>query len=534
MGWLKKLVDKGNNLSRVGQFPAYQHFMFFGNKNDEESGLPEVWYKNGVENIQWLDKQEVTTVNDLPKLEGKAIIFCGMSPSMHKYYKYLKGIDRDIFKIVATNSSTKFLLDRGIKPDYVIAIDGKPGSWTLDLGEKAKDITGIFSVCVEPNALHQWPGKIMIVPYGVKDKSLKKKIERRYGKGLPSGGNALNSAVAIFYQCTDAKIFLFMGNELSYKNRYYADRPSDNDESAYVYTTNIFGKRVKTLIPLFEYKIWLENMAAQLWPEYHFCNCSEGILGVEVGGGLLPCISQKRIDFAIEDVKEALKVKEGEQYKVIYDHFYHEGFGNNHRGEGVWKYIDTYFDFEKGLDVGCGYANGVKLMRSSGKAVFGSDIADARDKWAKIGVEDYCKTEYAHNMSWGTDEFDMIVCSEVMEHVPEEMTDLTLKEIARVGSDKFFFTIALKPEKIKIAGYIQSHINLHPPQWWLERISNAGIEPIFFGTNEEKDNLTVFGVRDAEAYKEGRKPLSKEGDSFPMVVMGGRPVGEIRGQEYEL
>jgi hypothetical protein len=537
MGWLERLHKENKELSRVGQFPAYQHFMFFGNKNDEESGLPEVWYANGIENIKWLDsnKERVDTVYNFPKLTDKVVIFCGMSPSIRKYWKHLVGLE-DRFVIVATNSSAKYLLDRGVKLDYVIAIDGKPGAWTMDLGKKSESITGIFSAFVEPTALRQWQGKIAIVPYGVKKRDLKAKVERRWGKSLPSGGNALNSAVAIFFQCTNAKIFLFMGNELSFKKKYYADRPNPNDDVGYVYTKDIFGNKVKTLIPLFEYKIWLENMAAQLWPEYHFCNCSEGILGVEIGGDLMPCIGQKSIDVAIGDIRDAFKVEmdsHNEQYKVIYDHFYEQRFGNNSRGEGIWKYVEKYFGVTKGIDVGCGYANGVNMMRNMGYDVYGSDLADARKSWDGIGVGDFCRTEPAHKMSWEDGEFDMVVCSEVMEHIPEEMTMDTLKEIARIGSDKFLFTINLQPEKIKIAGYVQTHINLHEPDWWLEKLYEAGMEPMFYGTNEDGDDITVIAVKDAETYRNG-KPFSKFGDNFPMCVIGGVPVDGLGGEEFAL
>jgi len=258
MGWLKNLIEENKSLSRMGQVPAHQHFMLFGNKNDEGCGLPEIWKVNGEDNLKWLDVNKdriIGTVRDLPEMADKALIFVGMSPILKRTWKYLKDLD-DRFVIIACNSSAKFLGDRGIIPHYVVAIDGRKGNWSLDIGKKFKDCVGIFSVCLEPEALRTWPGKIMIVPYGVKDKSLKKKIERRYGVGMASGGNSINSAVAIFALCTEAKIMLFAGMELSYKKNYYADRHSSNDDSGHIYSTDVFGNRVKTLIPLFEYKVW--------------------------------------------------------------------------------------------------------------------------------------------------------------------------------------------------------------------------------------------------------------------------------------
>jgi hypothetical protein len=143
--------------------------------------------------------------------------------------------------------------------------------------------------------------------------------------------------------------------------------------------------------------------------------------------------------------------------------------------------------------------------------------------------------EPAYKTSFEDDEFDMVVCSEVMEHIPEELTADTLKEIYRIGSDKFIFTIALKPEKIKLAGFVQSHITLHDPNWWIDRFEDAGFTVLFCNSNEEGDDVSLYAVKDAVPYTEGTRKLSKHGEDFPMLVMGGIPVGEkVEGIEYAL
>jgi len=172
MGWLGKLHGQGKELSRVGLVPAYDNFMKFGNKNDEEAGLPKIWKVNGEQNIPWLDtiKDRVSSVHSIPKYEGKAIIFIGTAPSLANSWKSLKGLS-DRYILVATNSSAQFLGEHGIYPHYVILLDGRPGKWTLDLGDKFKEVTAIFGPCAEPQAMKDWPGKIMIMPLGVQDKS---------------------------------------------------------------------------------------------------------------------------------------------------------------------------------------------------------------------------------------------------------------------------------------------------------------------------------------------------------------------------
>jgi len=526
--WLRRLNDQKKQVSRFGLIPAHQNFMEFGGENDKSCGLPEIWKVNGEKNIKWLDKNKdkiIGTVHDMPSYEGKAIIFAGLGPSINHQWKALKNID-DRFIIIATNSSAEFLIKRDIIPHYIIAIDGRPGNWTLDLGDKCKDVVGIFSVCVEPESLMAWPGKIMIVPYGVDDKSLNGKIKRRFGKPVSSGGSAMNNAAAIFVECTKARIFIYAGHDLSFTDNYYADRESKNDESVYFWQTDVTGEKVKTLIPLYEYKIWLENMMVQLFPEYHFFNCSEGILGVDVDGSLLPFVTQSSLEDAIQETKEALNIEESpleDKLKYIYDAFYDHDFGNLQRGVGIWRFVTKFYDdFNKGLDVGCGRANGVQFSRENGFDVYGCDISDAAMKcWKERGVSEYCKVAPANKLPYKDQEFDFIVCSEVLEHIPEENINDTLKEIFRVGSDKYLFTIALGEEKIKIAGYIQTHITIKSPEWWFRIFGEIGYH--ILGASHDKDftDLSIMAVKDEGPYLRGEKKMPVDDEGKPIIVVVG-------------
>ena len=527
ISWLRRIDNQKKQVSRFGLIPAHEAFMKFGGENDQECGLPKIWQVNGEKNIPWLDSHKdrvIGSVYDLPSCEGKAIVFCGLGPSINKQWEALKELD-DHFIVVATNSSAQFLIEKGIIPHYVIAIDGRPGNWTLNLGDKCKDVVGIFSACVEPDALTEWPGKIMIVPYGVDDKSLSGKIRRRFGKPVPSGGNSLNNAVAVFAHCTKAKIFIFAGHDLSFEDHYYADRESSNDESVYFYQTDVAGKRVRTLIPLYEYKIWLENMMVQLFPEYHFFNCSEGILGVDVDGSLLQFVTQAKLSEAIVAVKDAFAVEAQpleNKLKYIYDAFYDHDLGNLQRGVGIWRFITKYYgDFEKGLDVGCGRANGVQFAREEGFDVYGCDISEAAVKcWQERGVAEYCNVAPADNLPYRDQEFDMVLNSEVLEHIPEENIPATLREIFRVGRDKYLFTISLVPENIPVAGYIQTHICIKEPEWWFAQLRDAGYTVVGASHDGSMTGMSVIAVRDETPYKNGEKtwPVNEHGEPVIVVI----------------
>jgi SAM-dependent methyltransferase len=530
MGWLGDLVADGKELSRVGLVPAYDNFMKFGNKNDEEAGLPKIWKVNGEKNIPWLDtiKDRVTSVHSIPKYGDKAIIFVGTAPSLEKSWKHLRNLS-DRYIIVATNSSAQYLGERGVVPHYVILLDGRPGKWSMALGEKFKDVTAIFGPCAEQQAMRDWPGKIMIMPLGVQDKSLNQKIRKRWGKPLPSGGNALNSAVSIFSLLTDAKIFLFVGNDLSFKDTYYTDRKCDNDKSAYFFATDIYGEKVKTLIPLYEYKVWLETIMSQTWPEYHYINCSDGILGIDVDGEIMQFCEHLPLGKAIKRVNEAFQIEAmplDDKLKYLYDQFYDHDLGNQQRGKGLWKHVIANHKFTKGLDVGCGRANGVQYARELGYDVYGCDISSGAVKcWKERRVAQYCEVCRAEKMPYPDNSFDFVLCSEVMEHIPEENTLESLKEIFRVGSDKFLFTIALTPEMIPVAGIVQSHINLHNPNWWVLKLEEAGFIVAGGATNEEQKDLSIMAVKNPKKYKEGTDHLFEDKQGRLTIPV----IGQVKG-----
>ena len=113
-------------------------------------------------------------------------------------------------------------------------------------------------------------------------------------------------------------------------------------------------------------------------------------------------------------------------------------------------------------------------------------------------------------MPYQDNSFDFVLCSEVMEHIDEPNTLSTLKEILRVGSDKFLFTIALTPEKIPVGGLVQSHINLHDPSWWVLKLEEAGFMVAGGATSEEQENLSIMAVKNSSPYEAGIEHLFED------------------------
>ena len=280
----------------------------WGAKHDKESRLPELWRMNAEENLEYLDSiGPPPSIHGMSEYISYAVILVGRGESLHKAMKMLKEADREHFVVVSTNSTIRMLLENGVVPNYMIAIDGDPGHWSLkDLPESVREVTGIFAPSVYPQALKDWQGNISVIPMGAGNRKLRNRISRLYGPILMAGGNAINTAAALFLFRTQVRIFMFVGCNLSFKKRFYPDMPTKEDDQVAFPIKDIYGEDVLTNVPMYQYKLWMEQIASQFYPEWAFYNCSEGILGTLPGGGHMKEFRYMPLDMAVSEVREAL------------------------------------------------------------------------------------------------------------------------------------------------------------------------------------------------------------------------------------
>lgn len=499
MGWLKKLLDSGDSLNLLGTDLEKLTMLKWGNSIEENNTLPDIWHTNIKENVAYLASLNgrVRSVRDIGDMTGKAAILVGASPILYETWEHLKNLD-DRFIIICSNSSAQFLVSKGIIPDYVLMIDGQKIDWNLNIGEENLKTAMIASPFCHPDTLKNWKNKIYMLPYEVKDDPNSEIIKQKYGEFIPAGGNSINCAMAYLVTCTNIRIFLLAGNELSFKKSYYVDKKSGNDQSMYFFVKNTKGETVRTLIPLYEYKIWLENLMWELYREgYWFCNCSEGILGVD-DGEHLECVDQLSLDDAIQKVKDAWEFEKQDDItksKQMYDLIYKDTVYFPRNGVYAWlSYIENREKhgqpkFKRGLDVGCGVGAGMFEAINHGYNVYGIDIADNKDLWEKMGVGGRCQTAPAHAIPYPDDHFDFVMCGDVMEHVPQEWVERTLREIYRVGSDRYLLIIATQPSAMA-KGTVQAHHTIAGIEWWGDKLTKCGFHII--DTQDDEGHHATF------------------------------------------
>lgn len=67
-------------------------------------------------------------------------------------------------------------------------------------------------------------------------------------------------------------------------------------------------------------------------------------------------------------------------------------------------------------------------------------------------------------------EFDLVVCTDVLEHIPEDELDELLCEICRYGN-KAFFSISMSLAQQILPNGMNAHVTVRNYDWWKELLS---------------------------------------------------------------
>ena len=274
---------------------------------------------------------------------GKAIIGIGGGPSFNKNASTLKFIydkdtrkgwdDRD-FIFFASNHQFKPLLKMGIFPDFVFLVDGADldsvhKQLCVDVDGRSKGTLLVAPYHVSPKIAKSWTDQGRGILFFVSNAQVMRDEFRRIVKKSPSehamicGGNVMNTMWVFGAKIFGSKIFMCMGNDLSFpvkdtKKEQEAGYYADGDYSSNSKETGtgrdeakcekkwlsfelkkriikIPGKSdleivgneiVGTSHSLWVYKTWIEESILLMTSQrkelgFHYYNCTEGgILGV--------------------------------------------------------------------------------------------------------------------------------------------------------------------------------------------------------------------------------------------------------------
>lgn len=146
-------------------------------------------------------------------------------------------------------------------------------------------------------------------------------------------------------------------------------------------------------------------------------------------------------------------------------------------GVSGFRYVDAARDISRWgrraiLDYGCG------------KAVLSEKLGPAY----RVTNYDPC----IEGLDTPPEPHDVVMCTDVMEHVEPDCVMPVLKDIRRLTLKVAFFVISTQPAQKVLADGRNAHISLHPVSWWVERLKEAGFEIVEL-IDDEEGHLT-FGA----------------------------------------
>lgn len=131
------------------------------------------------------------------------------------------------------------------------------------------------------------------------------------------------------------------------------------------------------------------------------------------------------------------------------------------------KMIDSVIEFygkpNKVISVGCGLGWDVERLVQLGVDVVGLEIT--QEAIDNSTVKNYIVRGSAHDLSrFNDNEFDLVICFELMEHLPPELTEQAIGELRRIGTNRAVLTIGRGSGD-------PTHINLRPREEWIKLLA---------------------------------------------------------------
>ena len=108
------------------------------------------------------------------------------------------------------------------------------------------------------------------------------------------------------------------------------------------------------------------------------------------------------------------------------------------------------------IDYGCGKAKAWSFHQL--QHLFGLDKVTLYDP----GVQQYSLKP--------TEQADLVLCIDVLEHVPEECVDEVLIDICSLTKKAVFLNISTRPASKKLVDGTNAHATVKPKHWWQAKI----------------------------------------------------------------
>jgi len=173
---------------------------------------------------------------------------------------------------------------------------------------------------------------------------------------------------------------------------------------------------------------------------------------------------------------------------------------------------------QKVFDAGCAVGFLVEMLWDRGVETHGRDISEFAISQVRADVKPWCEVGSIADPIEGS--YDLVLCIEVLEHMPPEEALSAIRHMTRAAPRILFSS---SPTDLEEA----THINVRPTRYWLERFAEAGFAPV---PNFDATFLCPHAML-LERSEEGRDARSLA--AFAEIVRQRLKVSDIRRKEAE-
>lgn len=166
--------------------------------------------------------------------------------------------------------------------------------------------------------------------------------------------------------------------------------------------------------------------------------------------------------------------------KSVYnEHYYQTSFGgipyNRTEKGGHWiKFfasiadeIKQRYNPKRVLDVGCAKGFLVEALRDLGINAYGFDISETAIEEVREDIKPYCTVGSVDDPEMYQGQYDLILCIEILEHVPERMAETAIKLMCEHANTVLFSS---SPDDFDEP----THINVRPAEYWDDLFAKYG------------------------------------------------------------
>jgi len=194
-------------------------------------------------------------------------------------------------------------------------------------------------------------------------------------------------------------------------------------------------------------------------------------------------------------------------YQAVYDKTWTSG---GYPAQSCWGCrfatdVIAKLKFHTILDAGTGNGALTRLMRQYGKNAYGIELSRAalEKECPDLLSKNYVEAGILTNLPYEDNSFDLVMSSDVLEHIDPAEADAVVKELVRVSRRHLFLSISLKNNGAPKGE--AEHTLLRPRVWWHKLFQKHGAV-----VNEEF--LWAMQEKDSQYITENQKNCRQEGD----------------------